>query len=367
MYPRPAYVFEFFARAVRLLPAFALFVPALLPGQAAAIRGTVVDSVSGAPVPAANVRISELHRSDLTHEAGTFVFERLPAGTYTIVTQRIGFRPKTTRVEVKSGIVNVEIQLAQTAIQLAPSVVTGTLSERRHDEVLSPTSVVAGGALDRQLAATIAASLRNLPGVAVSSAGPATGRPVIRGLSGNRVLILEDGQRTGDMSSTSADHAVGVDPLTARQMEVVRGPMSLMYGSSALGGVVNVVRDEIPKSLSDRAHGVLSAQGNSVNRAGTLGGFMVQSFGALSLRAEGSFRGSSDLSTPAGRLENTQTRSSGAALGASMIGEKGLAGLAYRYYSNNYGIPGAFHDHNDHDDHDDHLDHVFAMHRLSKP
>ena len=130
------------------------------------------------------------------------------------------------------------------AVELAASVVTGTLSARSGEEVLSPTSVLSGAELDRRLANTLAGSLQSQPGVSVTSISPSTARPVIRGLGGDRILVLEDGQRPGDLSAMSGDHAVTIDPLTAQQIEVVRGPMSLMYGSSALGGVVNVVREE---------------------------------------------------------------------------------------------------------------------------
>ncbi|HRN54678.1 MAG TPA: hypothetical protein PK788_14375, partial [Gemmatimonadaceae bacterium] len=84
---------------------------------------------------------------------------------------------------------------------------------------------------------------------------------------------LEDGQRPGDLSSSSMDHAVAVEALTARKMEVVRGPMSLLYGSSALGGVVNVIRQEVPAIALDHLHGGLSVQASSVNDGGTLGGY----------------------------------------------------------------------------------------------
>jgi hypothetical protein len=117
---------------------------------------------------------------------------------------------------------------------------------------------VSGAELDREIGGTVAATLLSQPGMAMTTMGPATGRPVIRGLGGDRILILEDGQRPGDLSSMSGDHAVAIEPLTATQLEVVRGPMSLLYGSSAMGGVVNVVREEVPASLPEHFHGTLS-------------------------------------------------------------------------------------------------------------
>jgi iron complex outermembrane recepter protein len=88
---------------------------------------------------------------------------------------------------------------------------------------------------------------------------------VIRGLGGDRVLVLEDGARVGDLSSTSGDHALSVDPLNAERIEVVRGPAALLYGSNAIGGVINVIRDEVPSALPDRPTGVLTMQGQSAN------------------------------------------------------------------------------------------------------
>ena len=92
----------------------------------------------------------------------------------------------------------------------------------------------------------VAGTIGSEPGLAVSSLGPAPARPVIRGLDGDRVLILQDGQRTGDLSSQSGDHGVVVKPAGAQRIEVVRGPATLLYGANAIGGLVNVITDEIP-------------------------------------------------------------------------------------------------------------------------
>jgi iron complex outermembrane recepter protein len=105
--------------------------------------------------------------------------------------------------------------------------------------------------MQRQLDMSLAGSLEHLPGVAQQFNGPAASQPVIRGLSGDRVLVLEDGQRTGDLSTTAPDHAVSIDPIGAQRIEVVRGPAGLIYGSNALGGVINVIREDVPRSMPD--------------------------------------------------------------------------------------------------------------------
>jgi iron complex outermembrane receptor protein len=251
--------------------------PAALAAQAAptapgAIAGVVVDSASGAPLPAAQVRLVGLARGELTHDDGGFAFDDLRPGAYTVSVQRLGYAAAERAVTVTTGArATLRIALTSSAARLAQVVVTGTIGERAASAALRPTAAVSGAELDRRLGETVAATLQNQPGVSVASLGPATARPVIRGLSGDRVLVLEDGVRPGDLSATSGDHAVAVDPLTARQLEVVRGPNSLLYGPSALGGVVNVVRDEIPTSPVEHAHGMATAQGTSVNRGAPRG------------------------------------------------------------------------------------------------
>ncbi|MBA2572709.1 MAG: TonB-dependent receptor plug domain-containing protein, partial [Gemmatimonadetes bacterium] len=308
------------------------------------IAGTVTDAASGAPLPAARVwLVQQPHRVESTHGDGAFSFLGLAPGRYTVVVERLGYGQSTRQVTVRAGNVEqLRVVISTAAVNLDPVVVTGTVGGRRGQEVLSPTSVVAGAELDRRVEGTVGATLQSTPGVAVASIGPATARPVIRGLSGDRILVLEDGQRPGDLSSTSGDHAVAIEPLTARQIEVVRGPMSLLYGSSALGGVVNVVREEIPTSVPEHVHGVASLQGSSVNSGGTAGMFATAGLGPFALRVEGSARGSGNVQTPLGELVNTGARTYSLATGGAYVRDWGHAGASYRFYDNAYGIPGGF-------------------------
>jgi iron complex outermembrane receptor protein len=308
----------------------------------AALRGTVRDS-AGRPVAAARVQLVELHREYLTHGDGTFVFADVPPGRYTLEARRLGFRPATRAAAVRDdGADAADLTLVASAAQLSEVVVTGTVAARARQDVLSPTSTLSDAALDRRLDGTLGQTLQGLPGVSLASMGPATARPVIRGLGGDRIVILEDGQRPGDLSSTSPDHAVAIDPLTARRVEVVRGPMSLLYGSSALGGVVNVVRDEVPTALPEHGHGTVVAQATSANRGATAGVTYADRVGPVAVRAEGSSRTGQDLRTPLGPLVNTGVRAYNAAAGAALVGHDGHAGVAYRFYDNRYGIPGGF-------------------------
>lgn len=313
--------------------------------QAAAgiVEGIAVDALTGAPIVAARVRITGVPREESTHDDGRFRLVGIPAGRQTITVMRIGYRMTTRTIQVvERETLTLRIEMQEAAIQLSPAVVTGTLSERTREDVLSPTSVLAEAALDRRLESTVGATLQGEAGVSVASAGPATSRPVIRGLGSDRILVLEDGLRPGDLSSTSGDHAVAIEALTARQIEIVRGPMSLLYGSSALGGVVNVIREEVPTSLPDRLHGVVSAQATSVNGGGTIGGSATDAIGPVAVRGEASYRKAGDFRTPAGAIDNTAVQTVSASGGASIVGGPGFIGGSYRFYENRYGVPEGF-------------------------
>lgn len=308
-----------------------------------ALNGVVLDGTTREPLAAVLVRIAELHRSEFSHQGGEFAFTAVRPGNYTVVAERIGYHTQKQKITVRPGeTVRLRFDMHVAAFELAELIVAGSLTARPGHELLSAASVVSGAELSRNLDQTVAASVQNEPGVSVVSMSPATGRPVIRGLSGDRILVLEDGQRPGDMSSTSADHAVAVDPLTAKQFEVVRGPMSLLYGSSALGGVVNVVREEIPTSIPDHTHGLWTTEASSVNSAIGGGGYISSALHGFALRGEASLRNSGNVRTPERELSNTEARNYNLASSVARAGDWGHAGASYRYYRNRYGLPGSF-------------------------
>jgi iron complex outermembrane receptor protein len=135
-------------------------------------------------------------------------------------------------------------------------VVTG--ARTRSDDILGNVFVLGGDSLVRDVRPTIGETLAKQPGVSTSGSGPNVSRPVLRGLSGERLLILTDGIGSLDVSASSSDHAVAIDPLTAESIEVLHGPAALLYGSSAIGGVVNVIDSRIPRRVPD---GPISLQG----------------------------------------------------------------------------------------------------------
>ena len=311
--------------------------------QSGTIVGVVTDAANGRPLAGVQVRLSELGRGELSHADGSFHFERLAPATYTLSAQRVGYAPAHRRVRVAAGdTARVELALAPSAITLEAVVVTGTGRERASGETYRPTSVMGGAELRRELGSSVAATLEREPGISQRYNGPAAAQPVIRGLSGDRVLVLEDGERTGDIASTSSDHAVTIDPVTAERIEVVRGPAALLYGSSALGGVVNVVREEVPRSLPERLAGTVSAHLESVNDGLTGAASAIAPVGSFAVRSEVSGRMAGDTRTPLGRLPSTEMEQQGGGAGASWIHHRGFAGVAVRHLGMEYGVPGEF-------------------------
>jgi iron complex outermembrane receptor protein len=254
-------------------------------------------------------------------------------------------------------------------------VVTGVIEQSERD-VLSGTSVVTGAELARDARPSLGETLARQPGVSATSFGPSASRPILRGFQGDRVRVLTDGIGSIDVSNTSVDHAVIIDPLLAERIEVLRGPAALLFGSSAVGGVVNVIDTRIPRSIPRDGYRLdgTATYGSAANErsAGMAGDVAVG--GALVLHADGSYSKSDDLRiggylmSPAaraaslasvglpqdpnaepidfaaqaalkGRLPNTAAETWTAGFGASIITDTGNIGISYSHYDSLYGVP----------------------------
>ena len=176
-------------------------------------------------------------------------------------------------------------------------VVTGRRT--RSDDVLGDVSVLGGADLAAAVRPTLGETLASQPGVSTSGSGPNVARPVLRGLSGDRIRILTDGVGSLDVSSSSSDHAVAINPLTADSIEVLHGPAALLYGSSAIGGVVNVVDARIPRRLpvgGMSAQGILGL-GSAANERLANGEVNVAFGGHVVAHADVNWTGNDDLRT----------------------------------------------------------------------
>ena len=169
-------------------------------------------------------------------------------------------------------------------------VVSVSPDARNTFESYQPTAVLTKEDLARQLQATLGATLSQQAGVAERSFGPGPSRPIIRGLDGDRVLILEDGQRMGDVSSQSGDHGVTLNPAGASRIEIVRGPATLLYGANAIGGLVNVISDRIPTEPVTGTRGGFNVDLGTVNSEAGGAADLVTGNGRWALHLSGSGR-----------------------------------------------------------------------------
>lgn len=241
---------------------------------------------------------------------------------------------------------------------------------RDRASALSSVSVLQGVALTRELRSNIGDTLARQPGVSTTSFGPNASRPILRGFQGERIRLLTDGIGSFDVSNTSVDHAVVINPQLAERIEVLRGPASLLYGSSAIGGVVNVIDKRIPRHVPDEpVHLDLLGSYGSAAREGNFAGVVeARLVDRFVLHLDGSYSENGDLrigdfvlSRPAraaalasgvpeaealatlrGRLPNTAARTWSVGGGGAWIGDGGELGLVVSHYDSLYGVPTRF-------------------------
>ncbi|NEX61342.1 TonB-dependent receptor [Noviherbaspirillum galbum] len=247
--------------------------------------------------------------------------------------------------------------LAQQTQQPEPAMSTVTVTSSalgggEAGQILSPAKVLAGPELRNKQGVSLGDTLSHELGVSASGFGAGASRPIIRGLEGPRIKVLENGMSVADVSTLSNDHAVATESSTARQIEILRGPAALLYGSGAIGGLVNVVNERIPQELATQPSGEAELRLGSADRERGLSLSGDAAAGSLGLHVDGSARTTGDYAIPglaapndpAGprdRLPSSATRASTLGFGMSRIGDWGYAGVSVDTRNSRYGIPTA--------------------------
>ena len=214
----------------------------------------------------------------------------------------------------------------------------------------SAVSSLSGLSLLQQGQSTLGETLNQLPGVSSTYFGPNASRPIIRGLDGDRIRVLSNSGASMDVSSLSYDHAVPMDVLSTERIEVLRGPSALQYGGSAMGGVVNVIDNRIPRQKMQGIVGKAQSQFGSGNRERSNGAMLEVGEGPWVLHADAFDRRTSDVKVPqnlpcskpgsaelASRICNSASTANGGALGASLFLDRGYVGMSVNSYQSNYG------------------------------
>lgn len=284
---------------------------------------------------------------------------------------------------------------------LTTIIVSGSALETGLLEYGKPACIVHEHDLHHHLSTTLGETIDHAPGVRSSFAGPGASRPVIRGFSGDRVRVMTNGLSTGDVSEISEDHVVTSDPLEARSIEILRGPETLLYGSSAIGGAVNVLKDDIPELFLPRPFQgqVLGTLGDSADKersaAARFSAELSRSNGAaINLQTSAFYRNTSDYRIPgfaesdalraqeaaehdeeeheddhheeeeghdhegeeqpeSDKVSNSATETFGATVGTSYVWNQGFVGVAVSGFDSRYGVPGHAHGH-EHEEDEDH-------------
>ncbi len=247
--------------------------------------------------------------------------------------------------------------------------ITGALSPIGLDRLGKPVSIMTHKELQERPEPTVGELLSSEPGVSSTYFGPGASRPVIRGQSKQRVRVLENGLDSGDVSDVSDDHAVSVDPVSVQRIDVLRGPSTLLYGSSAIGGVVNMIDQSIAEEpLGRPLTGEIDLRkGDSADEESTGGIALNGEAGQFNWHASGFYRETDDIEIPGfaesselretesvesgengeeearGKLDNSDTLSKGIKIGGSYVWNEGFYGIAFRMLDSKYGIPGEHH------------------------
>lgn len=250
--------------------------------------------------------------------------------------------------------------------QSEPSLeITATGSQEATQSILTPTKILQGDELLNKLGTTLGATLANELGISATGYGAGSSRPVIRGLEGSRVQILQNGLSVGDVSNISQDHAVGNNMQNAHQVEILRGAAALLYGSGSSGGLINVVNDRILTNLPDRPTGALNTSYETVNN-GRAGALEVDgAFGSVAVHVDTAINNANNYRIPgnstqsqgepvggwtvppdgnggnnySGKLPNSFSNQNNLGVGVSYIGQNGYTGVSVERLNNNYGIP----------------------------
>ena len=320
--------------------------------SAQTITGTVQGA--GSPIVGATVRLLELDRVTRTGARGQFTFPDVPRGTYRVFAGTAGYASATNSVTLTTGTAMTSFALTASAIALKEVVVSASPFSRTANEQYQSAESKSQVDFLNSAGASFAEKISDLPGVTVRSNGSAPTRPILRGLGNNEVLILENGLRMGDIGTYDPAHATPIEALGVAQVDVVRGPATILYGPSTIGGLVNVISNMVP-TVSDRAmSGTVAIEANSVSDQ--YGGYFNNVFSgakqALRISA-GGFQ-AQNIHIPSGiyidpgsekaftldRMPQSFDRSSEVGLGYAYQGASGSFGIGAKHYEMNYGIPG---------------------------
>lgn len=307
-------------------------------GQSTAtLRGTVTLGESGKPIHNVLVTILQLKRTVDTDENGKYEFQGVAPGRYDVAAHLDRVPDSVQSVNLTAGgeaTLNFRIELSGVSEQVT---ITATGAEQAVSSSIQSVEVIGSVDLAKKNPVSLGEALDGELGVAKRSFGPGTARPVIRGFDGDRVLVLQDGNRIGGLGFQSGDHAEPINVLTVDRIEVVKGPATLLYGSNAIGGVVNAI------SGHDSAHpgvnGYLTGVGGTNGGQGGGSAGLEYGTGKWLVWGNGGGQRIGNYDTPLGEIQNAFSREGNVAAGLGYYPTKGFFSFNYTFDKRRYGIP----------------------------
>ena len=266
------------------------------------------------------------------------------------------------------AILSYPLSAAENA-ELEEVIVTASPHQKSVQEIAGSFNVLADEELQREAASTLGETLQNEVGISSSSFGSGVGNPIIRGLGGKRVEILQNSSTVGDASDISPDHAVASEALLADRIEILRGPATLRFGPGAIGGVVNVIDNRIHTVPFEGVEGALETRYSSNGDAKATLGRIDAGYSGFNLHVDAVTRDSNTISIPGsalsdaamddeaesngpdGTMENSDSRADSFSAGLSWVADDVVIGFSYSKLDSNYGLPPASHNHEEHDEH----------------
>ena len=300
------------------------------------------------------MRLLDLDRIERTGAQGQFTFANVPQGIYRVFVRVTGYASATDTIRVASGTTRISFNLQESVTQLKEVVVSASPVVRTSDEQYQSTASKSQVEFQNSSGISFAEKISDLPGVTVRSLGSAPSRPILRGLGDNEVLVLENGLRMGDLATFDPAHATPIEAISISQIDVVRGPATILYGPSTIGGIVNVITDIVPSVLDHPMSGTVAIEGNTVS--GGAAGYVnnVYSLGNQAFRVSAGGVRANDIRIPAGsytdpgtgtvfnldRMPQTFDHSHEAGAGYAYQSTVGTFGIGGKHFEVDYGIPG---------------------------
>lgn len=337
-------------------------------------KSTLVDE-NGSPIKNAKIHVHGQENYVTTDSKGNFVINAQPSDKLHIGADK--YEDK----EIIASTLSSGSKVVLNYSDIEHIIVNSSGLHQTTLEMATPVSVLAGDELKMRVQPTLGETIKAEPGVHSTYYSPVASSPVIRGMSGPRVKVLQNGLDASDVSNTGPDHANAVEGITTKQIEILRGPATLLYGSGAIGGVVNVIDNRIPTEIIDGNEVVTDARYSSVSNEKLFAVAGDFAFGDIQIHADAFSRKSDEIEIPkndnphheeedhdeheghddhdeheeneyTGKLANSDIDAKGFNLGASYITNDYFFGLSFGQLENDYGIPGHHHHHEEEEDHD---------------